>query len=244
MPATRLFAAAFAACLLATSAQAQVPVPAQSADASAAQEGVQLRWLDPVAFAPANAFAPPPAAGSVVEKQELARLHALIAAATPERIARARWDGEHEEPAAFNDATGRDLGTLPATMALLTIIQQEVERVAAAGKLYFARPRPYMIDASLPNCSKGKASKKSYPSGHAGFGWSIGWTLARLMPDRAPALLARAQDYAMSRELCGVHYPSDLEASHAMAVLAAEKMISDPRLSAQVAAARAELGAH
>jgi acid phosphatase (class A) len=242
MFALRLFPAAFAACLLASSVQAQAP--AEPTAATAPQEDGHLRWLDPVEFAPANAFAPPPAEGSAIEAQEFVRLRALIASASPERLARARWDDDHEDPSAFNEAAGRDLSGLPATMALLTTIQQEVERVADAGKLYFARPRPYMIDPGLPNCARGKASRKSYPSGHASFGWSIGWALARLLPERAPTLLARAQDYALSRELCGVHYQSDLEASHAMAVLAAEKMMTDPRLAAQVAAARAELGAH
>ncbi|MFV4725613.1 phosphatase PAP2 family protein, partial [Mycobacterium tuberculosis] len=138
------------------------------------------------------------------------------------------WDGAHEDPSAFSEAAGRDLTRLPATMELLTTIQDEVERVVTAAKIHFARPRPNQVDPTLPSCAKPKAELRGYPSGHAGFGWAAAWTLARLMPDRAIALLARAQDYALSRELCGTHFSFDVEASHPLGVLAAELMLADP----------------
>jgi len=75
-------------------------------------------------------------------------------------------------------------------------------------------------------------------------GYSVGWTLAQLMPYRAPQILARAEDYALSREICGVHYPSDTEASHVIGTLTAATLFSDPRLAGQIAAARAELLRH
>jgi acid phosphatase (class A) len=36
----------------------------------------------------------------------------------------------------------------------------------------------------------------------------VGVALARLVPAKAGAIMARAQDYAMSREYCGAHYPA------------------------------------
>jgi len=204
-------------------------------------EDNRLRWLDPVVFAPANAFGAPPRGGSQVERLELERLRALIASATPERLAQAAWDDDHEEPAAFSAAAGRDLSRLPATGALLGTISEEVDRMVHAAKAWFKRPRPYQVDPALPHCGPGSKAPSSYPSGHAGYGWSVGWTLARLMPDRAPAILARAQDFSFSRELCGSHFASDLEASHAAATAAVENLLRDPRLAPQVAAARAEL---
>jgi len=231
MNAVRLVSAAFAACLLAPCAHAE---PA---------EDNRLRWLDPVTFAPANAFATPPATGSAAEKLEFDRLRAVIAAATPERLKQAAWDGDHEEPAVFSTAAGRDLARLPATTALLAAVSGEVERMVHAAKAYFKRPRPYQVDPALPHCGKGSTAPTGYPSGHAGYGWSVAWTLARLLPERAPQILARAQDYAFSREICGVHVSSDLEASHGAATAAAERLLVDPRLAAQVAAALAELAA-
>lgn len=169
------------------------------------------------------------------------RVRALIAGASSERLRTAQWDGEHEEPAAFAEAAGRDFSRLPATSALLETISGEVDRMVHAAKAVFQRPRPYQVDPKLPHCGKGGGKPASYPSGHGGYGWSVGWTLARLIPDRAPAILARAQDFALSREICGVHFASDLEASHAAATAAVEQLLTDPRLDSQVAAARAEL---
>lgn len=229
-----LTAAFMAACLAASGVQAATAAPV-AAEPSAPQ------WLDPALFAPDAMFAAPPARGSIEETTDLARVRSLIAAAAPERLARAKWDGDHEDPSAFSEAAGRDLTRLPATMALLTAVEDEVERVVVAAKIHFARPRPYQVDPTIPHCSKGKTELRGYPSGHSGLGWSTAWVLARLLPDRAPALLARAQDYGMSRLLCAAHFSFDLEASHAMAVLAAEKLLADSRLADRVAAARAEL---
>ena len=68
--------------------------------------------------------------------------------------------------------------------------------------------------------------------------------LAQLLPDQAPAILARAHDYALSREICGVHFRSDTDASHVVGTLVAARMLADPRLAARIAAARTELAAH
>lgn len=247
MTVSRLARAAFAACLFAPWATGLAAAPATpstpGAVAAAPVEDNRLRWLDPVIFAPDHAFAAPPPAGSIIEKLEYERLRAVIANATPERRAQAAWDGEHEDPGVFSAAAGRDLAALPATSALLATVSGEVDRMIHAAKAWFKRARPYQVDPTLLHCGKGGGAPTSYPSGHAGYGWSVGWTLARLLPDRAPALLARAQDYALSREICGVHLASDLEASHAATTAAVEHLLSDPRLAAQVAAARAELAA-
>lgn len=240
MQCLRLVSAAFAACLLVPYAHAQAAAPATAGVA----EDTRLRWLDPAIFAPTHAFAPPPARNSEIEQLEFVRLRELVRTASPERLARAAWDGDHEEPNIYNEAAGRDFTTLPATSALLAAISGEVDRMVHAAKAWFKRPRPYQADPTLTHCGTGSATPSSYPSGHAGYGWSVGWTLARLIPERAPQILARAQDFALSRELCGVHFASDLEASHAAATAAVEQLLIDPRLAPQVAAARAELAAH
>ena len=240
MYARRLAWAAFAACLFAPGAFAR------SADAmagAAPATEARLRYLDPAEWVPARLVAAPPAAGSAAEALEFSRLRALIAAATPERMAQARWDGDHEDPGLFNATLGRDLSKLPATWALLMLIQQETDVVIEQGKDVFARRRPYSLDPTLPACVNDRMNKsaRAYPSGHASAGYAVGWALARLLPDQAPQILARADDYALSRELCGVHFHSDTEASHVIGTLAAATLLRDRRLSRQIAAARAEL---
>lgn len=204
-------------------------------------EPAHLHYLKAEDVAPCLMFAPPP--GEAMTQQELDFLHRLIAATPAERIARARADGENETPALYNAAMGRDLRQMPATWNLLVTIEEEADAVISAAKEAFGRPRPYQRDASMPTCNAVKPGKtqRAYPSGHASVGYSMGWALARLAPQRAEAVLARADDYALSRWLCGVHYPSDTSASRGAAMVVAERLLADPRLAGQVAAAKAEL---
>jgi acid phosphatase (class A) len=199
------------------------------------------RWLDPQVFAPAHLLAAPPAVGSPEEKAEMATVRAFATLVSPARHAAADADSNDETPHAFAAATGRDLAALPATKHLLDEVEDDVEAVTDTAKRYFHRPRPYTVDPSLPHCGNGKGSERSYPSGHAGFAWSMAWVLADLMPDRAPAIFARAEEFGYSREICAVHYPSDVEAGHVLGVLAARALLADPRLAGDIAAARAEL---
>ncbi len=233
----RLAMAAFAACSLA-------PVAPASSLAHAAEAPV-LHYLDAADVAPRRMLPAPPPRGSQAEALELATLHRLIAAATSARLAQATWDGEHEDASLFNATLQRDLAKLPATWALLTAVQDEARKVTALAKTEFARLRPYGVDPTMPTCTKINPHKAatSYPSGHATVGYATGWVLARLMPERAPDILARAQDYALSRQLCGTHFPSDTEASHMLATLVADRLLAAPRLAPMIAAARAELAA-
>ncbi|HEX8031823.1 MAG TPA: phosphatase PAP2 family protein, partial [Vicinamibacterales bacterium] len=88
--------------------------------------------------------------------------------------------------------------------------------------------------------SKGNPGR-SYPSGHATLSYSVGPVLARLMPAKAGAIMARAQDYALSRQICGVHFPSDTEASHALGSMVSTRLLFDPSMQPKLDAARAEL---
>ena len=185
----------------------------------------------------------PPSRGSAQEAAELVELHALIAAASPARLEQARQDDAHESPAIFDTATGRTLATLPATWTLLRRVQMDADRTANAAKDLFARTRPWGVDASLVACDTKPGSRpvRSYPSGHAVLGYSVGYVLARLLPARATAIQTRAADYALSRQYCAAHFSSDTEASHVLGAVIGERSLADPKLAAQIAAARREL---
>ncbi len=202
--------------------------------------------IDPATVLPDQLLPAPPVKGSVAEAIELTQVRKIVAAASPERMEQARWDDAHEDPSIFDQVMGRRLADLPATWALLRTIQNDTDLTVDLAKRHFARIRPWGIDPSLPNCDagKGKNAVGSYPSGHSGLGYSVGWTLAQLVPQKAPAILARARDYALSREICGVHFPSDTEASHVIGTMVASRLFTDPRLAARIAAARAELAAN
>jgi acid phosphatase (class A) len=234
----RLFASAIVLAALPLSA-----VSAQTAAApiTATKPAKHFEIIDPAAVAPERMLPAPPVTGSRAEALELALLHQQIAAASPARLEQAKWDDVHEDPAIFNAVIGRDLKSLPATWALLNTVQNEADLAADLAKVHFARTRPWGVDASMPRCDTGSKSTRSYPSGHSMLGYSVGLTLAQLVPAKAPAILDRAHDYALSRQLCGAHFPSDTEASHALGMYVASLVLADPRMAPCIAAARAEL---
>jgi acid phosphatase (class A) len=218
--------------------------PAANALAPAKPKKVFL-YLTAEDFSPARTLPPPPAAGSDEEARELVTLRALIKSATPERMEQAKWDDVHEDPAIFDATLGISLKTMPKTWGLLSAIANDAGIATNLAKAHFNRTRPWGADPTLPNCDAGRGKKPvgSYPSGHSTLGYSVGFALAQLIPGKAPQILARANDYALSREYCGVHFPSDTAASHVYASLTSRKLMSEPKLAKLIAAARAELKA-
>src|SRR6201996_2875606 len=225
--------------------------PASAADqaAPAPQTGHhKVLWiLTPEQVDPARLLPPPYKDGSDLQKADLAEVERVYHSRTPERRAQAEWDDKHESIELFNTVLGPkfDLAKLPLTAKLMDEVDNDQAVTANIAKRYFQRNRPWAIDPTLVACDykPNAAPLTSYPSGHAMLSYSTGFILAALMPEKAQAILARAQDYAYSRVVCGAHYPSDIEASHVLATELAILMLENPAFHAQFEAARGELRA-
>ena len=194
--------------------------------------------IDPVLVLP-----PPPAAGSAQAKAELAELHAMEAVRTDAEEAAARLDGDTKNATIFAGVLGRrfDLAKLPATSALLALVRESEKATVDHGKDEFKRQRPYIVDTSLKSCKRNDDPLSSYPSGHTSMAFSMGETLARLVPEKAGPILARAARYGQSRIVCGQHFRSDVSAGQMLGLLIAERLMAKPEFQAAFAAARAEL---
>ncbi len=236
-----LSAAATTALIMAAPAFGQAPAPSMSV----AKPPKMLEFLTPADIDPARLLPAPPVDGSPAALDDLAALHRIIDARTPERLVQAKWDDEHEDPSAFYATVGDgfDLKNLPATTEVLRVVKLDADVAASAAKKLFARKRPWAADATVPTCDPGDKPVGSYPSGHATMGYSVGMAYAVLIPEKAQALMARAADYAHSREVCGSHYGSDTQASQALSAVVVTALLKDPRFQAKVEAARAELRA-
>lgn len=217
---------------------------AQTAPAAVQKPVKALRYLTAADVAPERILPPPPS-DPAQAKAELDDLHRIIAARTPERLAQAKWDDEHEDASLYGPMLGKafDLKALPATAELMSIVETDAEVAGKAAKAHFARRRPWAVDASIPNCDPDDKPTTSYPSGHATIGYSTGLVLAELMPQKAEAILTRAQDYAFSREICGAHFASDTQASQALASTLVATLKRDPAFRAKLEASRGELHA-
>ena len=229
----------------ALAAVAAAPSLAQSQAMAPAKPAKTLRYLSEADINPVRLIPAPPADGSDTNKAELAELHRIFAAKTLERFNQAKWDDEHEDPSMYAPTLGMnfDLQKLPATAEVMAIVQTDADLAAGAGKAKFKRKRPWAVDATLSTCDPDDKPLTSYPSGHATLGYSLGMTLAVLMPEKAEMLMARADDYAFSRELCGAHYPSDTRASEALSAAVVTALLKNPEFQTKLAAAHAELRA-
>ena len=219
--------------------------PEAGAPAPAPRPTPRFIYLSPSFLSnPGLIIPPPPAAGSPEALRDLAAVIAVQAAATPERIAFAAGDDKVETIWRFADVLpGFEASKLPLTAKLFAAARNDQNIVGTLFKSYFARPRPYEIDPNIGTCVATNTGKppRSYPSGHATMGYSLGLILAQLIPEKASLILERARVYAESRIVCGVHYPTDIIASQAIGTAVALELLGNPNFKAEFDAARAEL---
>ena len=85
----------------------------------------------------------------------------------------------------------------------------------------------------------------SFPSGHTTAAYEAGITLATLLPELAPEILARVSENGNSRIVLGVHYPLDVVGGRIAGEAALAAQWSDARYRTQILEpARAELVAY
>lgn len=193
-------------------------------------------------------LAPPPAKGSVEDDADRQSVEALqkVSAA---RLQSATLD-EKFVYSRFDDVFGRaiDRKTSPILVNLLNRAMRDVGATAFPAKDYFQRPRPFQRMPLQHTCSSEPPPKPednptrgtSYPSGHSSGGWAVAMILARVVPERAEAILSRADEYAESRVICGRHFPSDVDAGHIVAAAVIARLDASPEFQHDLAEARAE----
>jgi acid phosphatase (class A) len=116
---------------------------------------------------------------------------------------------------------GRSIGNwfnpkdLPITADLIANVWQDASYFIWAFKYKYLRVRPYVLDTDLNNLED--ANWAAYPSGHAANSYVNAYIFQELAPEFSEIFIKDAYDMAHSREIIGVHYPSDSEASRILA---------------------------
>ncbi|MDP9049910.1 MAG: phosphatase PAP2 family protein [Acidobacteriota bacterium] len=183
-----------------------------------------------------------PVDGAQDQKTELGDLHSLEASRTAQDVAVAKADESEEDLFLYKTVFGDRFNAqaLPVTAGVGVHVENEASVAGGILKTFFQRVRPYNADKSLhPVCQLTEVAN-SYPSGHALVGYLEGFTLAEIVPEKRAEILARADDFAHNRLVCGVHYPSDVEASRKVAYVVFGYMLATPRFQRDLAAARTE----
>jgi acid phosphatase (class A) len=190
-------------------------------------------------------FETPPAADSPATRVELDELIGLQDSRSKADVAAARADRK-TEIRRFYGALGFPADAdpdLPLLSALAEAVEDDTRPYVRAAKEKFRRLRPYEIEPRLEPCIDNVRGDLSYPSGHANYGYVMAYLLRELVPERSDQLVARADDFARQRMVCGVHFRSDIEAGRHGAQWLVFALDASPGYRADADAARAEVRA-
>lgn len=200
-------------------------------------------FVAPTEFDGADMLPAPPASDSQAGKADLAELHRIEALRTESDIAHAQADEAERDIFVFKSVLGEGFNApaLPLTAALSADVEEDETADAEPIKRPFHRVRPYNFDKSLHPVCHTTDKDNSYPSGHAMTGYLQALVLASMLPEKKDAIFARAADYAHNRLVCGVHYPSDVEAGKTIAYALFAVMADEPHFKTERAAAEVEL---
>jgi acid phosphatase (class A) len=211
------------------------PVFAQPADPAA---GLVLQ---PAAYR--AVIGQPPAPGSRQELDDLAILRWNQRSRTPAGIVHS-WRFLNRNLSVFDAAVGADLArTSPSLYAGLPAFLKRADGLKDQLKDALARPRPFVSHPDLKPCLP-LESTWSFPSGHATWFATASLLLADLLPERRERLLPVGLQGGYVRAYCGLHYPSDVEASQRLAQAISQEVIASPQwrsFKQQVAGERSRL---
>lgn len=215
---------------------ALVAVAAFSAPVRADGPYVKRDQIDLVHILP-----PPPAAGSPEQAADVDAVLAAQAARTPETSERARADAEISI-FRFADVIGPDFTPekLPVTAAFFARVKSDTGDGVEPAKAFWNRPRPSVADPRVQPLLQ-LPKNASYPSGHTTWARLNAIVLAALVPEKAAAIFARADEYSDNRIVAGVHFPTDIAAGKAAGSVIAAKELENPAFATDFEAARAEI---
>jgi hypothetical protein len=131
------------------------------------------------------------------------------------------------------------LAGLPQVVRPGQDVEEQVRPYVRAPKRHYRRLRPAEIEPAIQPVHRRLGADQSYPSGHRPSGWTMGLSTGRHVA-RAPYAAAGALGgIRRQRMVCGVHFPSDLEAGRQGAAWLMERMGRSPDFVAARARRRA-----
>lgn len=162
---------------------------------------------------------PPPATNSQQMKDELAEVYQQVSNPTREKTAIVHFwaDGVntytppgHWDAIAAEDFITKNYSEVrwARNMALLNMALMDAAIVCWDTKNFYFNARPTQLDPRIKTLT-GIPNFPSYISGHSTFSGAAATILGHLIPEKATAYEAMAQEASMSRLYGGIHYRSD-----------------------------------
>ena len=200
---------------------------------------------------------PPPANNSVQTKKELEYLVTLQQQRSEEDVRSSLFYAnvwfnvkitkEDEEYARFQRNLfhiGRSIGvwfnadSLPVTRNLIASVWRDANYFIWYYKYKYDRIRPYKLEPQLKNLQE--TNWPAYPSGHAGNSYVAAYLYSALAPEFADIFVKDALDMAHSREIIGVHFPSDSESGRVLARQLIDLLMDNPKFRSDFKKAQEE----
>jgi acid phosphatase (class A) len=132
----------------------------------------------------------------------------------------------------FNDEN------FPATTQLLLNCIQDIRVTEFRLKRFFKRPRPYHLEPRLNPLAR--INSPSFASGHTLWAFTGAYIFSEVIPEKRDEFIKMAEEVRWSRELLGIHYPSDNEASRLIGWYLLKYWYSNPQFVADMENARIE----
>lgn len=221
----------------------------KSAEVSEIRPGILAGYLQPEMLPNSLALIPPPPAegSAALALDEDVSRKSLSLRGTP------RWELAIEDanlmfPEAantFSCALGIPV-TEQDTPRLYMLLRRTLADAGLStytAKNKYQRKRPFMKN-NEPTCTPDEEAHLmkdgSYPSGHTAIGWAWALILTEIAPERADAILARGRAFGESRNICNVHWHSDVVEGRFMGAAAVARLHADSVFQAELEAAKAE----
>jgi acid phosphatase (class A) len=120
----------------------------------------------------------------------------------------------------------------------------DVGLASYSAKNAYQRERPFMVNGApmcTPEDEQLLRKDGSYPSGHTSIGWGWALILTELSPDQTEVLIARGRSFGESRNVCNVHWYSDVVAGRLVGAAAVSKLHDNEQFLAAMDAAREDI---
>jgi acid phosphatase (class A) len=114
----------------------------------------------------------------------------------------------------------------PKVSKLLQGVMQDMRVMEFTIKYKLLRPRPYHLEPRLNPLTK--INSPSFASGHTLWAFVQAFTWSEIVPERKDAFVSLAEEIRRSREVMGIHYPSDNEASRQVAYKMLQYYFANP----------------
>jgi len=194
---------------------------------------------------------PPPEEGSAAWDLDMELAAKYVTMEDEARKAQAAMDAELHFPEAleaFNMVLDLKISeeVTPMVYMIMRRTLADAGLSTYAAKDHYNRERPFMINGG-PTCTPEEeeylSKDGSYPSGHTAIGWAWALILTELFPDQTDVILDRGKEFGISRNICNVHWHSDVEAGRMMGAAAVARLHANADFQIDMAAAKTEIQA-